>query len=354
MTRIALAALLLCGVAAAEDDPLASVEAQLGKAHPASASIPRYGPTTPSAAHPRSDRTHLHPEPHEHPEPHVHTAHAWHDAFRLPFMQRALLTGLMAGAVCSWLGVFVILRRLVFAAIALAQVASAGIGLAVFMGWNPAAAGMVAAVLASVASSNSRIRKQLPGEAYMGIVYVAAASVAILLLAQSGTGEAEQLELLHGNLLIVSDARLTLLALVAASTLIFHLLGFNRLIAIAFDPVTETVAGSRVWLWDFCYFLLLGLGIGVAIQNCGLLLVFGYLIVPASAGFLAGVRFPGVLLIATICHSVSTALGLWTAYELDLPAGPAVVAAMVACLPLTAAIRGLRLLRALLPPPAGT
>ncbi|MBI4870312.1 MAG: metal ABC transporter permease [Candidatus Riflebacteria bacterium] len=275
--------------------------------------------------------------------PHAHQpGHPLLEAFNFDFMRRAALAGLLAGAICTWLGSFVVLRRLVFVSVALAQVASAGVAMAVLAGLAPAPIALGAALLAALACSRTRGRGVLPPDAYMGVMYVLAGALAILFLSKSGTGEAEQLEMLHGNLLIVPASRVWVLAAAALGVAVFHVVGHARLLAIAFDPVSSAVSGLRVWLWELAFFVALGAGIALTVQSCGLLLVFAYMVVPASTGLLAGVRLPGVLALGLACQAASTLFGLWIAYEKDLPAGPAIVATMVVLMVLTAGARALK------------
>ncbi len=332
-TCVLLALLLLVPAAVqGEEDPLAALEQQI------------------ESGESRGDHEHGHPHHlappgaeevptfvHERPVPHEHRhlpaqRHSWLEAFSFEFMQRATVAGLLAGTICTWLGLFVVLRRLVFVAIALAQVASAGIALGVLLGFQPTALGMLSAVAASIASGSKRLRGRLPGEAHMGLFYLGAGALAILFLARSGTGEAEQLEMLNGNLIVVRETQLWTLGLAALGIGLLHISGFRQLVAISFDPVSGIVAGVRVWAWDALFFLALGLGIGVSIQSCGLLLVFGYVVIPASAGLLTGFRLPGVLAVAMGVQALATVAGLWVAYEGDLPGGPCIVTVMLICL----------------------
>jgi ABC-type Mn2+/Zn2+ transport system permease subunit len=280
------------------------------------------------------------PEPHTHPEPHRHsTPHHVLEAFGYDFIRRALVAGALAGAICAWLGVFVVLRRMVFVGVALAQVASAGVAIGVYLGWPPMTLALAATLSVSVLSGLARVRGDLNPESRIGIVYVLAGSVAVILLARSGTGEAEQLEMLQGSLLTVPVLRVWHLAGMLVAILALHGIGYRKLVAVAFDPLTAHVAGVRVWLWNLVFFLALGAGISVSIQSCGLLLVFGYLLVPAAAGLVSGLRLPGVFLVAMACQALSTAAGLSIAYEFDWPPGPSIVVTMLCFLPLAAVAR---------------
>ena len=45
-------------------------------------------------------------------------------------IQRAALAGMLVGALCSYLGVYAVLKRIVYVSVALAEMSSAGVGLA--------------------------------------------------------------------------------------------------------------------------------------------------------------------------------------------------------------------------------
>lgn len=307
-------------------DPLADIEMKLATA---SAS------PSPQPAGVR----HSFPEPHEHPEPHKHEAHRWLQAFELDFMRRAMLIGLLAGSICTWLGVFVVLRRMVFVGIALAQIASAGVAVAVLAGLEPVVVATVATVGFSIYSGLARLRGSLSPESRVGLAYALGGATAVLFLSKSGSGEAEQLEMLQGSLLTVPLSRVTELGVLALAVLGTHLFGFRRLVAVAFDPLSAQVGGLSVARWNLLFFLLLGASVSAAIQSCGLLLVFGYLLIPAATGLVTGFRLPGLMGVAMVSQAFSTTLGLWAAYEADLPPGPSIVVAMLAVLALVALTR---------------
>ena len=59
------------------------------------------------------------------------------DMLLYPFMQRALLTGILIGIITSLLGVLVVLRRSAFFGDAIAHASLAGVAIGVLTGWQP-------------------------------------------------------------------------------------------------------------------------------------------------------------------------------------------------------------------------
>ncbi|HXE72207.1 MAG TPA: metal ABC transporter permease, partial [Candidatus Nitrosotenuis sp.] len=85
------------------------------------------------------------------------------------FAQMALVAGTLIGLTTAYLGLFVVLRRVVFVGASLAQLASAGVALSLFLDW-PLGLGAAFTLLCGVGLfSLEGARRRLPGEALIGV-----------------------------------------------------------------------------------------------------------------------------------------------------------------------------------------
>jgi len=264
------------------------------------------------------------------------------EVFAAPFMRTALITGLIIGGVCAYLGVHVVLRRIIFVGAALAQVSSAGVGLALLAGLSAPLMSLLF-TLGGVAAFSLRGRNRATSqETFIGLGYALASALAVLFVAKSAQGEAHMLEVLSGNILTVAPAQLwgaagICLAAVALSTLCHKQLLFS-----AFDPETAQASGLRVGLWDLMFFVILGVVVAVAMRLAGTLLVFAFLVLPATTGLLLCRQLGRIYAVAVAAALVATAAGLYASFRLDLPTGPAIVACSALLLLLAWAIARLR------------
>lgn len=252
--------------------------------------------------------------------------------FASPFMRVALVGGLIVGAVCAYLGVQVVLRRIVFVGAALAQVSSAGVGLALCVGWSPSLTSLVL-TLAGVAAFSVKTRdRSTTQESLIGVGYAVASALAVLFVAKSAQGESHLLDVLSGNILTITPAQVWWMAGTAAAALaVMTLLGKQFLFAM-FDAETAQAAGVRVAVWDLAFFLILGVIISLAIRLAGTLLVFAFLVLPAVTGLLLSRRLDRIHAIAIASACAATATGLYASVTMDLPPGPAIVACSFALL----------------------
>ncbi len=249
--------------------------------------------------------------------------------------REAFLGALVIALGCSVLGVFVVYRRVVFVAAALAQLSSMGVALAGFLatwglgiGLGLEVSELILSLMATLAGvvffAMEGAERGVPGDARLGIAFVLAGAVAVLLVAQTAGADAQGL-LLRGNILGITAGELGLLIAVVLGVLTVHLLLHKELVFVAFDSEMAASLGYRTLRWSLILYLTLGLVIAVSIQAAGVLLVFSFLVLPPVTGILLGTNLPGVLAWSVVSGLAAAALGFLISIQLDLPSGPAIV-----------------------------
>ncbi|MCP4376052.1 MAG: metal ABC transporter permease [bacterium] len=248
----------------------------------------------------------------------------------------AVIAGAVISAVCAMLGVFVILKRVVFIGIALSEVAACGIAAAIMCHIHPFL-GAAALTLATVTVLSYPFEgNRLPRDAVLGIIFVLASAASILLVANSGFGLQDVKALLYGDLILTSDADLTLILWIFIPIGIY-LLAFGRPTLYTFlDREAARVLGLRVVLWELLYFFSLGLAVSAASKVAGALLVFCYLVVAPSTALLLSRKLWLVMVISVTAAVAATMGGLYVSFSRDLPTNQTIAA--TACVVLGAAV----------------
>jgi zinc/manganese transport system permease protein len=172
----------------------------------------------------------------------------------------------------------------------------------------------------------------VPQEAIMGIVYAVASAVAILLISKTPHGEADVLKIFFGDVLGVTRDQLLATGLVFAVVAALHFAFRRRFLLVTLDPERAAAEGLSIRLWDFLFYVSIGIVIAIAIRIGGVLLVFSYLIIPAVAAMLLTRPVGRVFAIAQAIGVLASFAGLYLSYRLDLPTGTTVVATLGALL----------------------
>ncbi len=245
-----------------------------------------------------------------------------------------------------YMGVHVVARKVIFVDLALAQIAAVGATYAATLGYdaeNPS--DVLAVALFSLAFTFAgaalfaiaRMRgEKVPQEAFIGVVYAAASAAAILILSKSPTGGEELRQMLIGDILLVSTQTLVNVAVVYSLVGILHVVFRARFFAISLDSETAAREGVNVRLWDFLFYMTLGVLVTQSVSIAGVLLVFSYLVIPAVIGQMWSTSIGTRLLVGWAVAILGSVGGiLWSFYS-DYPTGPAVVISLAACLVVSA------------------
>ncbi len=246
----------------------------------------------------------------------------------------ALYGALVIALVCSALGVYVVLRRIVFVGASLAQMSTlgiaisfwlAGVGVAGIITSKPVILSLLATLLGVVFFSTGMRRARIPADARIGVAYVVAGALAILFIAKAAVGEAHDI-FLQGNILGITRGDWMVLLGVSVPVLLVHVLFYKEFLFISFDQETARTLGYRVERWTLLLYLTIGLSIAFAMQFAGLMLVFDFLVLPAVTGLLLARGMGGVFAWAVGAGLAAAVIGFSLSVPFDLPTGPAIVA----------------------------
>ena len=248
--------------------------------------------------------------------------------------REALYGALVIGITCAVLGVYVVLRRIVFVGAALAQLSSAGIALSLFLGGYAATAplgnyptvvSLVVTLVGALFFGLGGGRRLVSSEASIGVTYAVAAAFGILLVAKAAHGEVHDI-FLQGNILGITRTDTLVLLGVSVPVLLLHAVFYKEFLFVSFDRETARTLGYRVNVWNLLLYFTLGLVITSAMQFAGVLLVFNFLVLPAVTGLLLARTMRGTILLALFVALVAVVLGFALSVPFDLPSAPAMIA----------------------------
>ena len=256
-------------------------------------------------------------------------------------MRLALAASIATGVSLGVMGVYLVIRRVVFLGLVVANAATLGAAAAQIASWPPELLSLAAAVATAVALGRVEGSTRMTAESLMGWAYAAASSATVLLLSWVAGGSADTLHLLFGNVLAVQPTSVVALAIIALVVVLMQLFFGRRFLLVTFDPEAATVAGVNTRLWSSTLNLAIGVAAATAVQAIGALSTFALLTLPAVAALLATRSVWATFATAVALSVTLPSLALAISFYLDLPAGPASVALLATSVPLAAMTSGL-------------
>ncbi|MDX1631937.1 MAG: iron chelate uptake ABC transporter family permease subunit [Thermoanaerobaculia bacterium] len=247
------------------------------------------------------------------------------------FLAAPFVSCLILVAILGYLGLHVLLREVIFVDLALAQIAALGTLVAFLMHHepgSPAAFGfsLVATLLGAAIFSLSRTDEgDVPQEAIIGITYVLASALALVVADRAPEGAEHIKEALAGSILWVTWGTVIRDLVLVALVGLFHFVYRKRFVLISEDPGEAASRGWSLAWWDFLFYASFGVVVTVAVEVAGVLMVFTFLVAPAIIALVVSRSWAVRLLIAWAAGVAASAFGLGASYRWDLPSGPAIV-----------------------------
>jgi len=268
-------------------------------------------------------------------------------------LRDALVGSILVGLVCPLVGVYFVLRRMIFLGVALPQLSAAGVAFAFMLksitGVHQhgesgerilAMAGSLGFALVGLvvlAALERHGRETL--EARIGIAYALAAATSILFVATDPYGEAEMTRLLKGDIVTTTATNLRLLMAVLGSVAIALVALRKELLLVSFDRDMAVVLGKRAALWDTVLYLLIGVTISFGVMTAGPLVTFGFLVAPPLTARLVTRHMLSFSAVAAGLGACIAFVGFYVAYRFDLPLGPTDVALSIVVLVIVGVLR---------------
>ena len=250
------------------------------------------------------------------------------DMFNQDFILSALKVSVIMGLLLSYLGVHVVGRGIVFVDLALGQISMLGVAFAAYIDQEPTVIAILFAIVGSFILSFINVKdKRLKQEAIIGIIYAVASAATVLLISKTPHGESDISEVLFGSLFTVTSTQITVMATVFAAIGLLHIIFRKK-----FFNLTEMFENRQVEhvgifnLWNFLFYISIGLAIVLAVRAGGVIPVFSYIVVPPVAAILLTRRKGGLVIIAMALSVLGSFFGLYFSLHFDFPAGSSVVA----------------------------
>jgi zinc transport system permease protein len=245
--------------------------------------------------------------------------------FSLPFMQRAILGGVLFGILGGILGSFLILRRLSLFGDTVGHSAMLGVVLAALLEL-PATGTLIGFTVAFGLGVIYLIDKtDLASDTVLCIALSGSVALGTIGFSYLKGYRGNLLSILFGDILAISNTDLILLLLLLGVTLAWLMISLPEQILVTLNSDLAIVKGVPVHSHRYLFIVLLAITIALTIRAVGILLVNGFLVIPAATARLICQQFIPFLATAAGMGALSGMMGMVISGAFDLPSGPSIV-----------------------------
>lgn len=252
------------------------------------------------------------------------------------FWREPILGAIITAFACGFVGVYVVLKRIVFVTAALSQIASVGVattywifgsvGITIgqhqsFLKVDPFFISLIFVIIGALLLSLETDVKRVTKESIVGFAYLLSSSLVLLIGSQIPQGTHDINNILFGNAVAVELSQLKVLSVVVVILLLIHLIFFKEFVFVSFDKDTAQTLGLPTRLFNAILLVSIGILIAIATRTIGALPVFSFVVLPPIGGLLLAKSLKGTFVISIVLAVVSAFLGYYFSWIWELPTG---------------------------------
>jgi zinc transport system permease protein len=232
----------------------------------------------------------------------------------------SLIAGFFIGLASGYVGSLMVLKKMALVGDALSHVALPGLALGILFNFNPFIGAFAFLFAASAATWYLERSTELSAEAIVGVLFVLALAIGILI-----TPEPDLLEALFGDIAKVSvyDA-LTAIVVSIVVIILVRWIYLRTVLTLVSEELAKSI-GINVSRFNFVYLFLVALVVATGIKLVGSLLVGALVIVPAAATKNISRNLHTYSMVSGAAGIISALSGVLLSYYTGFPAGPLVV-----------------------------
>jgi len=247
------------------------------------------------------------------------------EALQYAFIQRAMIAGCFMALGCSFLGVFLVLRRFSLIGDGLAHVSFATVAIALLLHAQPMVISIPLVALASLAILELNDKARLYGDAAIGLVSSFGIALGVIIASTAGGFNVDLFSYLFGNILSISGFEVWMTAVISLLVVLVTAFFYHDLFAITFDEDYAKVLGIKVKAVNRILILLTSLIVVLGIKIVGTMLVSSLIILPAISALQVMRSFKATIALAGVFAVFSVIIGIFASYVFNYPSGATIV-----------------------------
>ena len=248
-----------------------------------------------------------------------------------PFLRNALFAGLLSSVLFGVIGSVVTVRRIASLAGAVSHAVLGGIGLALYLsasgivpGLPPIAGALCFAVLAALIIGAVSLKAKQREDTVINAIWAIGMSLGVLFMAKT-PGYTDPSTWLFGNILLISNRDLLLLAILDVAVLFLAGRFYPQIEASSFDEEFARVRGVPVDRVFLALLAVTAVAIVLLQTFVGIVMVIAMLTLPAGCAAVFSRSLAGMMLTSGFCAVLFSIGGLAAGWAFDLPVGAVTV-----------------------------
>jgi ABC-type Mn2+/Zn2+ transport system permease subunit len=242
-----------------------------------------------------------------------------------PFMQKALIAGILISILTGVVSVFIVLRKMSFIGAGISHAAFGGVAIGFAAGINPLLTALIYTIIVALGIEYTSRKGKIAEDVSIGIFYAVSMSLGVAVISLSKSYNIDLFGYLFGNILAIMDEEILLTLITAIAVVLLILIFMKELFLLTYNEEIAQVSGVKIRLINSIFLIALAVSIVISIKIVGIIMVSALLVIPGATARLFAKNLLSMIALSCLAGILSVAAGLFLSYEYDIASGACIV-----------------------------
>lgn len=247
------------------------------------------------------------------------------EMFSYPFMQRALVVGVLVALCSSLLGTSLVLKRYSMIGDGLSHMGFAALAVAYAMNLAPLVVSIPVCVIAAFLLLRMNENSKIKGDAATALMCSGALAVGVMTVSLTTGMNTDVCNYMFGSILAMSKTDVQISVVLSTAVIILFVAFYPRIFAVTFDENFSKAIGTRSDLYNMVIALLTAITVVLGMRMMGTLLISSLIVFPSLSAMRVCRRFITVVVSSVVISIICFCVGIYISYKYATPTGASIV-----------------------------
>lgn len=247
-----------------------------------------------------------------------------------PFIQRAIIVGLLVSLCAALLGVSLVLKRYAMIGDGLSHVGFGALAFATVMNIAPLTLAMPVVIIAAFLLLRISESSKIKGDSIIALISTGALAIGVMAISIKKGVNVDIHNYMFGSILAIGKQDVFLTILLSIMVISLYLFFYSQIFSVTFDESFAKATGINVEFYNMLIAFLTAVTIVLGMRLVGALLISSLIVFPSVISMKIFKSFKSVVISSAIVSVTSFLIGIFISYVYSTPTGASVVSVNIA------------------------
>lgn len=243
----------------------------------------------------------------------------------IPFMQNAIIGGIILAVLLSVLSLFIYLKNWSFINVGISHATFGGLALGFYLGLSPTIFGILFAVLTGILIGYISRRGKIHEDISIGILFSMSMAFGVIVITLTPNYNSDLFTFLFGNILTISKEDIIYLVIFSFFSLSFIGFSFQKIMYCCYNEEVAYVSGINTRFYYYSLIIIIAIATVLAVKLVGVILSSAMMILPAAFSNQIFWHYRKIIIFSILFSIIFVLVGIYISFQADLPSGATIV-----------------------------